>query len=38
MIHLFKKVYVATDHAINIDIDRVVISTENGVDLGSSYN
>lgn len=37
MIHLFKKVYVATDKTIDIDHDRVVISEENGVDLASAY-
>jgi hypothetical protein len=31
MIHLFKKVYVATDKVIDISADRVVISAENGV-------
>ena len=37
MIHLFKKVYVATDHTISIDMDRVVISEENGVALMNAY-
>lgn len=30
MLHLFKKVYVATDHIIDVSFDRVVISAENG--------
>src|SRR6056300_292646 len=30
MLHLFKKVYVATDTYIDMAIDRVVISKENG--------
>lgn len=31
MFHLFKKVYVAFDDAINVDEDRIVISENNGV-------
>lgn len=33
MLHLFKKVYVATDHIIDVSFDRVVISAEHGHDL-----
>lgn len=33
MIHLFKKVYVVSDRQINLNLDRVVISEENGVDV-----
>jgi len=33
MLHLFKKVYVATDQIIDVSFDRVVISAEHGHDL-----
>lgn len=33
MIHLFKKVYVVSDHQIDLSYDRIVISEENGVKL-----
>ena len=33
MLHLFKKVYVATDQIIDVSFDRVVISAEHGNDL-----
>lgn len=36
MIHLFKKVYVASEHQISLDYDRIVISEINGVDLRDS--
>lgn len=33
MFHLFKKVYVAFDDAINVNEDRIIISAENGVSM-----
>ena len=32
MLHLFKKVYVATDNIIDVSVDRVVVSHEHGHD------
>ena len=37
MLHLFKKVYVATDDYIDVALDRVVISKEHGHDLLESF-
>ncbi len=32
MLHLFKKVYLATDNVIDVNVDRIVISEKNGVE------
>ena len=32
MLHLFKKVYLATDNDIDVNVDRIVISEKNGVE------
>ena len=32
MLHLFNKIYLATDNVIDTNVDRVVISNENGID------
>ena len=32
MFHLFKKVYLATDNVIDVNVDRIVISEKNGVE------
>lgn len=36
MIHLFKKVYIASEHQISLEYDRIVVSETHGVDLRHS--
>lgn len=38
MIHLFKKVYIASDKMIDLEMDRVIISEEYGIQLGIAYS
>lgn len=38
MIHLFKKVYIASDALIDLDMDRIIISDEYGIQLGIAYS
>ena len=33
MLHLFNKIYLSTDNVIDNNIDRVVISDPNGIDV-----
>jgi len=37
MLHLFNKVYLEFDHKINVDIDRVVISNQFGVQMSTEF-
>ena len=37
MLHLFNKVYLEFDHKINVDIDRVVISNQFGIQMSTEF-
>jgi hypothetical protein len=37
MLHLFSKIYLATDNIVDVNFDRVVVSDTHGIDVSDAY-